>query len=381
MKKIIIFARSLGCGGTEKALVSLLNAIDYSKYQVTLKLLEEDDFYRKQVPGEVKVGCLEFSSKWVKFLVGCEKDVWHRMVRKVYKLITRVSVNGWQKKYRQFYKYAEQNQEHYDMALDFHGYGYFCTSYVADCIDADFKATWFHDEVLDWTKNVEDALEKYNRFYCVSGHVQKVVNSQLPKLADRTEVFYNIIDLKKTVAEGNKGLPPFDRDVYNIVSVGRLAHQKGYDFTLEIAAYLKVQAFKFCWYIIGDGEKKAELKRMADKLGVSDVVKLTGRLDNPAAYVKNANVYVQTSRHEGFGIAIAEARALKKVVVATQLDVIAEQISDGVNGFLCPWDVTAFAQRIMEVCEGSEAVDKVRAYMETEEIDYSREIEKLGLKG
>ena len=106
-----------------------------------------------------------------------------------------------------------------------------------------------------------------------------------------------------------------------------------------------------------------------------------GQINEPAPYVKYADVYVQTSKHEGLSIAITEARALKQIVVASQIPSNEEQIQNGVNGFLCPRNVTAFAQRIMEVCKGSEAVDKVRAYMETEEIDYSREIEKLGANG
>lgn len=61
---------------------------------------------------------------------------------------------------------------------------------------------------------------------------------------------------------------------------------------------------------------------------------LLGRKDNPYPYMKNCELYIQPSRHEGFGLTLFEARLLKQTVIATKLPAFKEQIIDRENGLL-----------------------------------------------
>ena len=60
-------------------------------------------------------------------------------------------------------------------------------------------------------------------------------------------------------------------------------------------------------------------------------------------------LYVQTSRHEGFGFAIAEALILGKVVLSTDIECVREQIDDSINGYIEKMDVRFFADRIISI--------------------------------
>ena len=70
---------------------------------------------------------------------------------------------------------------------------------------------------------------------------------------------------------------------------------------------------------------------------------------NPYPYMKLSDIYVQPSRHEGYGIAIAEARCLNKPIIATNLECIREQITDNITGKLCEFNEEDFANSITEL--------------------------------
>jgi len=88
--------------------------------------------------------------------------------------------------------------------------------------------------------------------------------------------------------------------------------------------------------VIGDGPARASMERRVARAGLTDVVRLRGRLERAgvrAAYTQ-AQVFVAPAVLEAFGIAALEARAAGLVVVAHRATGIAEFVTDGVDGLL-----------------------------------------------
>jgi glycosyltransferase involved in cell wall biosynthesis len=378
MKKVIIFARYLECGGTEKALISLLKAIDYSKYDVTLKLFNEGDFYINEVPKEVKISRFKFKNVFCRAIFHRGKvDFMSRLFRKSWRILNNIKSNGWYDSYMRMMKYSEDNEEEYDLALDFNGYGYFLTTYLAEKIKAKKKATWMHDENLHWIKDMEPNLSKYDKVFCVSKAVKEEFDRLCPKYKNKSEIFYNIIDIDEIIKKAELFVPDFKKDCYNIVTVGRLAWQKGYEVAINAAYELKKKNFNFCWYFVGDGEEKESYEKMIAKLDLTNNIILLGKQKNPYPYVKCADIYVQPSRHEGYGITVLEARILKKIILASDLLPFREQIVNDVNGYLIENQPKLYAEKIIDIYNGVLSTEHIKESLEKEKIDFSSEIQKF----
>lgn len=144
-----------------------------------------------------------------------------------------------------------------------------------------------------------------------------------------------------------------------LVSVGRISGQKGFDLIPEMARKLEKP---FEWLIVGDGPTRDALQAKADQMGVGEYVKFIGQRENPMPYVKAADIVVIPSRFEGWGMTLSEALVLGKPVVATDLPVFREQVTDGVNGLLCPLDdVDAFAAAINRLMSDADLRNRLSA--------------------
>jgi glycosyltransferase involved in cell wall biosynthesis len=106
------------------------------------------------------------------------------------------------------------------------------------------------------------------------------------------------------------GAPPV------VLGVGRLTQQK--DFPTLIRAFTKVRAGQSAHLVIlGEGEDRVRLARLAETLGVAKDVALMGFERNPYKYMRRSAVFVFSSLWEGFGNALVEAMALGTPVIST----------------------------------------------------------------
>lgn len=102
-----------------------------------------------------------------------------------------------------------------------------------------------------------------------------------------------------------------------ILAMGRLSREKGFD--VLIRAFARVASRHPAWslVILGEGERRSELESLARELGVTDRVRLPGRVSEPAPYLAAAGVFVLPSRYEGFPNALLEAMAAGLAAIAT----------------------------------------------------------------
>lgn len=119
-----------------------------------------------------------------------------------------------------------------------------------------------------------------------------------------------------------------------LLSVGRLAFQKGHDILIDAVPALIRHQPGLTVNICGDGPQRANLNAQITRLGLSDHVKLLGTWSNVAPLLAIADIFILPSRSEGLSRALLEAMAAGLPVVATQVEGVEEVVTDGVHGLL-----------------------------------------------
>lgn len=193
-----------------------------------------------------------------------------------------------------------------------------------------------------------------------------------PLLKDKTMVFYNVINYQMIISSSKQNVKlPYKQDKINLLTVGRLTEQKGIDIAIRAAKILKEKGIPFEWFVIGDGRDKKKLLRLIHKEKLDDCFFLLGRKDNPYPFMENCSIYVQPSRHEGFGLTVLEARLLKQVVIATKLPAFKEQIIDNKNGLLVERNnYYDLAKKIKVFIDNRKLQNQIKSYISDEIIKH-----------
>lgn len=102
-----------------------------------------------------------------------------------------------------------------------------------------------------------------------------------------------------------------------LLTIARLAPQKGLDLLLEAATLIKQRGIDFTWLVAGDGPLKAQLNQQIATAALP--VKLLGRREDIGALLSQADVVVQTSYWEGQPLTLREAMQAGRAIVATDV--------------------------------------------------------------
>ncbi|WP_229260586.1 glycosyltransferase family 4 protein [Duganella alba] len=142
--------------------------------------------------------------------------------------------------------------------------------------------------------------------------------------------------------------PPSPR----LVCVGRLCEQKGQLLLLDALARLRTAGVALQLVLAGDGEMRDALQAQAARLGLRDVVRITGWLSGAQVRqeILNARALVLPSFAEGLPVALMEAMALGRPVISTYVAGIPELVQPGRNGWLVPpGDLDALTQALRDL--------------------------------
>ena len=170
----------------------------------------------------------------------------------------------------------------------------------------------------------------------VSGGVRDALVGPLPHRLDpeRVVVVPNPVDADEIVRLAGAPVPRPVR--MRLCAVGRLVSAKGFDVLVEALARADLGA---AWelVIVGDGPLRNGVEQAVARHRLGAQVRLVGHLANPYPLVASADIVVQPSRWEGFGIAVLEALALGRPVIATSCPGgVAEILGGGRFGVLVP---------------------------------------------
>jgi len=143
-------------------------------------------------------------------------------------------------------------------------------------------------------------------------------------------------------------------------AVGRLVAVKGYDVLIDAFHIIAAQIPNLYCVILGDGELYQEHYQRVQELGLDERVKLLGYCDHATvlSIVKSSDIFVMPSRYEGTPIALLEAAALGKAIVASQAGGIPELVTDGEHAILVPPEDPIFlADTLIQLAQDQEKIN------------------------
>ena len=199
---------------------------------------------------------------------------------------------------------------------------------VSGCTNSKTKlVNWMHIELENEAyathvfRNMAEAercYRSFDRIACVSETVKKSFNNMF-KVNAPVDVFYNTVEtevIRKNSEELIEDIK-FKSEEINIISVAKLMKSKGYDRLVKVQKKLRADGFKTHVYIVGKGEEQNHLQKLIEENNIVDSWTFVGFKSNPYKYVKNADLYVCSSRKEGFSTAVTEALVVGTPVVST----------------------------------------------------------------
>jgi glycosyltransferase involved in cell wall biosynthesis len=207
-----------------------------------------------------------------------------------------------------------------------------------------------------WYQGIADRLLKWSNGYVIA--VSEAVKNSGAKVRalDPNKIFviYNAI-LTDHLTRPNpiecrelKKHWGISQECQIVGTITRLHDVKGNDILLKSAKIVLQTLPNTHFVIVGDGPLKEQLQKSAKKLGIDQNITFTGHKKNVADLLAIFDVKVIASHTEGFSLAMVEAMAMEKAVIATAVGGIKEILREGENGLLVPpKNPEALAEKIL----------------------------------
>ncbi len=319
---ILFFLPSLNGGGAERVVLTLLRHLDRTQFLPKLVLLEKSGRYLDQIPDDVAVIDLNVSKA-------------RYSIFKVFPLIRR------EKPDIVFTTLAHLNLMIAPLIPLFGGK----TRFIAR--ESNTVSVRNKDEnypaVFDWL--YRNIYRFYDTIITQAAYMKRDLEEHYAIDPSKMVVIYNPVDADTILQKAKASTTQLPKNRYNLLAVGRLDHEKGFDMLIEIMTKLDK---RYHLTILGEGAHKEMLQELIKRTGLDKRVKLAGFVQNPYPYMQKADLLVLPSRYEGLPNVVLEANVCGTPVVAFDAPGgTAEIINHGENGFLVPaFDTDAFARTV-----------------------------------
>ena len=205
-----------------------------------------------------------------------------------------------------------------------------------------------------WIKYIQKmVLVKSTRILCVSEEIKGILVEEYRIQRPTIRIVTNGFD-KELLAYQYKKI---DSNRPKLVFVGYLRWEKDPLLALKVINQLKEKKSNILLTLIGEGDLRKEMEAYIDKSGLKKHVRLIGRRPHNEVIrtMTESDIFILTSRHEGRPIALIEAMALAKPIVATNINGVRELIEHEQNGLLVPVNnADAMAKKIQDILRNQE---------------------------
>lgn len=381
MKRVLFAIHSLGFGGAERSLVNLLNELPQDKYEIDLMLFQHKDGFGSQLPEWVNV--LE-----TPFEIGRLYDpMFSRGKFRFAKIAGTIcsKIVGRKKKAQKAFRWRnvyvkriKPIEKHYDVAVAYVGSE--IMYFIRDCVSADRKLVWIHNDYRTAgysRRDDEPYFKDMDAIVSVSDKCVDVLREEFPEYQSKMHYIENITSSTVVRKMAQLYTPEeYRKGACNILSIGRLWPQKGFDMAIDAAAVLKKKGLDFCWYVIGIGSLEEKLKKQIQELGLEQNFILLGSRKNPYPYIRDCSVFVQPSRYEGKSVALDEAKIMCAPIVATAYPTVGDQITDRKEGLITPMTPEGIAEGILEVVNNHGLRSEMQNFLRCHEYGNQAEVKK-----
>lgn len=388
-KYIFIAIHYLEIGGAEMSLIGLLNALDYSKYDVDLFVYSHRGELMKLIPPQVNLLPEIPAYAYIEQpIADAVKKGFFRL--SIARLWAKVQYKQYQKKHNPkdraaILSYIFDNvtptlpqitNKQYDLAISF------LTPHniVRDKVKAKKKIAWIHTDYSYIDINVEKELPIWSSFDYIASISEACTASfisKFPSLKDKIVDIENILSPNFVKVRAEEMMIDFthENNRVNLLSIGRYCEAKNFDNVPDILKRVREMGINAYWYIIGFGSDENLIRQKITEAGMNEYVILLGKKSNPYPYLKSADIYVQPSRYEGKSVTVREAQILCKPVVVTNYKTAISQVKDGIDGIIVPLDNESCANGIASLVQDKAKQEALISFLSTH--DYGNEKEAL----
>lgn len=323
MKRILITIETLGGGGAEKVLVNLLEKLQSKNYDIEIGLIYAQGIYYELIKKKYKI--VSIYGEKICILINKKIPIISFLLKVYRKIALNYNINT-----KKLYKKLNKN---YDIEIAFlEG----PTTLLSSKSNSKKKIAWIHTDLKKHrrlSKNVEKkAYENIDEIICVSKDSKKSFLDLYPEFNKKTKVIYNFIS-KEEIIEKSKEIIEKNNKI-TVITVGRLGYEKGYDILLKAHKKLIDEGLDYKLQIVGDGKEREVYNKYIIKNNLLRNTEILGFKTNPYPYIKNADIFISSSRYEGFPLVLCEAIILKKPIIATKCTGSVEILDNGKYGKL-----------------------------------------------
>ncbi len=340
MKKIIFVIPSLGGGGAERVFATLLSEISLDEFEVILAIGINEGPFLSLVPKNIRIvelgGCKKSSRSFMPLL---------RLIYKVkpdivFSTLGMVSTSALcslfiGRKTRFIARFGNTLSADLDRAKR--------ESFLRYVLQKlSYKLVLLNSEIIAQSDYMKRDIVEY--FSYKKSNLIHVIHNPAPS---------------PTLTSKNHT----DNEYTKLVTVGRFAWQKGYDILLEALKKVIDRGYKIDFSFIGDGIDKQLLVGIVNRLGINTSISFLGFKNEPFQFAKDADIFISSSRFEGFSNVIVESLANGIPVVATDCPSgNREIIIEGENGWLASVEgdrVENLANTIILAINSRNAIDMI----------------------
>lgn len=333
-KKLLFFGGGLRMNGISTALRTMLDYIDYDKYDVTvyagnLKFADSKEMI-----------CTFNPNARIFARVSYTLSTFGEMIRNDFLRVFGFHAPFMKWIYpkamydREFVRCFGESQ--FDTVIDYSGYGSFYSILMLSSPNSK-KLIWQHNDLLtEKNKKVKGkkphgrelrvVFSAYPFFDRIVGCSEATMKVNLEKigytdLADKCCFVRNAANFDRVISGAKEsftketaaetGVPELlDSDLISFVNMGRLSPEKNQAALIQAFAKLHKEHPHTRLYIIGEGALMGELKSLITSLNLNGKVIMTGNMDNPFMLMKECDCFILPSLHEGQPVSLLEARLL-----------------------------------------------------------------------
>lgn len=385
-KKILITSFDMEIGGVERSLASMLSNFNYEDYQIDLHLHSHTGPLMDLI--DPRVTLLSERKSCKTFRKGIKDTLLSGFpVLAIKRLIARLKAKKrpfndagyyqFQQIWDTCYHNVDKINTRYDVAISYLWPHHF----TAFNVMAKIKLAWIHTDYSTIEIDIEKDLQVWQQFDYIVSISDACTNAFLkmyPCLKRKIIVIENLTspDYVKNMAK--KPLEIALSDGFNLVSVGRLCHQKAFERAVDILAELDNRGYKdINWYIIGEGPDRGLIEDKIKKYRLDNRFILLGSTTNPYSYMISADIYLQPSRYEGKAVTVSEALILSRPVIITNYSTASSQINHEVNGIICSQNIIDIADSIIDLYHNNEKKEKLIRYNKQCNYINNNELKKL----
>jgi glycosyltransferase involved in cell wall biosynthesis len=328
MIKIVFVITSLSGGGAERVFAHILKNIDKSKFDIILAIGKKEGQFLDTVPSDIEIIELAGSKKASKSFFKLLSLLKDEKPDIVFSTLGMVSTSA------------------------------LCSLFLPS--DIRFIARLGNTISADLDRVKKESYLKYlaqSIYYNVVIRTAEIVTQSQYMKNDLIAIYpfaknrhihqiYNPVEFYE-----KKEIQDIGNEIIQIITVGRFSWQKGYDYLLKAFHKVLQKNSNIKLTFIGTGILEDEMKSLAKELKISKNVEFAGHQNNPFEYIQNPDIFVSSSRFEGFSNVIIESLAHGIPVIATDCPSgNREVLTQGQNGWLSSMEGNIIDNLVDAIC-------------------------------